>query len=63
MRAAQGNWRAAPFCEQAVGVVSGRCAARRLTWRGARKKNFKIGCITVTCALRRAWGAARQHQF
>ncbi|MCI44940.1 hypothetical protein A2U01_0066179 [Trifolium medium] len=63
MRAAQGYWRVAPCCEQAVGVVSGRCASRRLIWRDALKENFKIGCITVTCALRRAYSAARQHQF
>ncbi|MCI77198.1 hypothetical protein A2U01_0098468, partial [Trifolium medium] len=25
------------------------------------KENFKSDCITVTCALRRAYGAARQH--
>ncbi|MCI48919.1 hypothetical protein A2U01_0070162 [Trifolium medium] len=25
------------------------------------EENFKSDCITVTCALRRAYGAARQH--
>ncbi|MCI93273.1 hypothetical protein A2U01_0114571, partial [Trifolium medium] len=25
------------------------------------EKNFKSDCITVTCALRRAYSAARQH--
>ncbi|MCI78753.1 hypothetical protein A2U01_0100024, partial [Trifolium medium] len=56
-------WRVAPFCEQAAGVVSGGCASRRLIWRGAQGENFKSGCIMVTCALRRAYGAARQYQF
>ncbi|MCI30984.1 hypothetical protein A2U01_0052195 [Trifolium medium] len=59
----QEYWHVAPFCEQAVGVVSGKCASRRVIWRGAQKENFKSVCITVTCALRRVYGVARQHQF
>ncbi|MCI57063.1 hypothetical protein A2U01_0078314, partial [Trifolium medium] len=46
LRAAQGYWRVAPFCEQAVGVVSGKCASRGLLWRGAQEENLKVRCIT-----------------
>ncbi|MCI61978.1 hypothetical protein A2U01_0083235, partial [Trifolium medium] len=32
-------------------------------WRGAQEENFKSACITVTCALRRAYGTARRTSF
>ncbi|MCI65713.1 hypothetical protein A2U01_0086971, partial [Trifolium medium] len=41
LRAAPEYWRVAPFCGQAVGRASGKCASRRLIWRGAREGNFK----------------------
>ncbi|MCI49616.1 hypothetical protein A2U01_0070860, partial [Trifolium medium] len=34
-----------------------------LTWRGAPGQNVKSTCITVNCALRRAYGAARRISF
>ncbi|MCI20543.1 hypothetical protein A2U01_0041705, partial [Trifolium medium] len=31
-------WRVASFSSEATGVLSGRCASRRLIWRGAQLK-------------------------
>ncbi|MCI40149.1 hypothetical protein A2U01_0061381 [Trifolium medium] len=61
LRAAQGALARRAVSSSKTKISSVSCASRRMAWRGAPLKNLKEICVTVTCASRRAVGAARQH--
>ncbi|MCI49919.1 hypothetical protein A2U01_0071163, partial [Trifolium medium] len=56
-------WRVASFVQEQQGFSLVLARRAGLIWRGAQERNFKSACITVTCALRIAYGAARRINF
>ncbi|MCI39515.1 hypothetical protein A2U01_0060747, partial [Trifolium medium] len=63
VRVTQGSMARCAVRSRPTGFLSGIGASRGLIWRGAQMGFSKSVCITVTCALRRAYGAARGLSF